>query len=296
MKDDIRQYVKIGIVHHAAFPLAGSKPGGILESIMDIARDPFFDAIELASIPDSAVRTEVKQLLLSSGMLVCYHAMPKGQAKQINLGSLIEYERLEAIQWIKEAVDEAYEMHAEMFTISDEFISGAFFRKQTLQALEKSLKEICRYTAIKGAMKVAYGPPLSFSETEPSKETIGKISGLGVFIDVDQLPGHYEMNDRNMKHVKKQLIYSRMGNCCKDGRYHALMSAKSQAVNTEQLVHFLRNLCKVDYIGEGKQKVLTFNVKPMENESPHAVIANGKRTLLEAWRLLQRHPAIWPEC
>ncbi|TVY09216.1 sugar phosphate isomerase/epimerase family protein [Paenibacillus cremeus] len=296
MKEDIHQCMKMGIVHRAAFPLAASKRGGTIESMMDIVRDPFFDAIELTSIPDPAERTEVTQLLLSSGMMVCYHAQPRpSAAKPLSIGSLIERERRSAIQELKEAIDEASEMHAEMVTISDEFISGAFLHKNTLPALEQSLQEIGRYAASKGAMKAAYEPPFTFSN-EPPRETIAKIPGTGVYIDVEHLPAHYEMNDRNMKHVKKQLIYSRIGNCSKDGRYQQHVAARQQAVNTEQLMHFLRNLCKMDYIGEGKQKVLALGVKPLAGESPQAVIAGGKRTLLEAWRLLQRHSAIWPEC
>ena len=43
---------------------------------------------------------------------------------------------------------------------------------------------------------------------------------------------------------------------------------------------------KVGYIGEGKQNVVAFEVKPMSGESSEVVIANAKRTLMEAWARL----------
>ncbi|SFL01038.1 hypothetical protein SAMN03159341_102706 [Paenibacillus sp. 1_12] len=303
MKEDIHLYMKIGIVHHTAFPLAGSKSGGTLESITDIVSDHFFDAIEITSIHDSNERTEVKQTLLSGGMMVCFNAIPQRLTKPLNLGSVIEHERHSAIQMIKEAVDEAYEMNAEIFTISDDFISEAFFHEHAVRALNESFKEIYRHAALKGTMKVAYRPPFStVSHSVTGKFPRIEQDQFGFLIDLDHLPVNYEMNDKNMKYIKKHLLYSRMGNCCKIGRYNQLMGKTPHqrnqftAVHADQLLHFLRNLYKFDYIGEGNQGVLSLNVKTMDYESPHSVIANGKRTLLEAWRILQLNQTIWPNC
>ena len=49
---------------------------------------------------------------------------------------------------------------------------------------------------------------------------------------------------------------------------------------------FLKALLDIGYIGEGKQNVVAFEVKPQSGESSEVVIANAKRTLMEAWSKL----------
>ena len=53
-----------------------------------------------------------------------------------------------------------------------------------------------------------------------------------------------------------------------------------------QLVEFLRELFEIGSLGRGRRPVVAFQVKPMPRESSGAVIANAKRTLLEAWARL----------
>jgi len=43
---------------------------------------------------------------------------------------------------------------------------------------------------------------------------------------------------------------------------------------------------EIGYIGEGKQNVVAFEVKPLEGQSAEVVAANTKRTLMEAWARL----------
>ncbi len=43
---------------------------------------------------------------------------------------------------------------------------------------------------------------------------------------------------------------------------------------------------EIEYIGEGKQNVVAFEVKPLPGQSPDVVVANAKRTLMEAWARL----------
>ena len=45
-------------------------------------------------------------------------------------------------------------------------------------------------------------------------------------------------------------------------------------------------LLGIGYIGAGKQNIVAFEVKPMSGESSELVVANAKRTLMEAWARL----------
>jgi hypothetical protein len=49
---------------------------------------------------------------------------------------------------------------------------------------------------------------------------------------------------------------------------------------------FLKALLDIKYVSQGKQNIVAFEVKPMTGETPETVIANAKRTLMEAWARL----------
>lgn len=307
LKEDMHLNMKVGIVHPTAFPSACSKVGGTLESIMEIVRDPFFDAIEITSIQDPSERSEVKQALLSGGMRVGFHAVPQRKVLPLNLAHPIESERRSALQLLKEAVDEANEMNAKLLTISHEFIAGAGKDEQTVLRLNESLKEIRRYAASHGAMKVAYEPPFSTTGGMNSgmiRSLIGSHPNddpVGFLIDLEHWPVPYQLNDKAVKLIKKHLIHFRTGNCCMPGRYRQLNNqpgkgSRHSAVNADQLAYFLRELYQIGYIGEGRRGLLSLHVHPMDYESPQAVIANGKRTLLEAWRTTHLNQTMWPNC
>ena len=43
---------------------------------------------------------------------------------------------------------------------------------------------------------------------------------------------------------------------------------------------------EIGYIDAGKQNIVAFEVKPLSGQSPEVVVANAKRTLMEAWAKL----------
>jgi hypothetical protein len=46
---------------------------------------------------------------------------------------------------------------------------------------------------------------------------------------------------------------------------------------------FLRALFDVGFFDSQDKPIVSFEVKPLPGENPKAVIANAKRTLIEAW-------------
>ena len=50
-----------------------------------------------------------------------------------------------------------------------------------------------------------------------------------------------------------------------------------------QVVEFLKALFEIEYLAKGRRPVVAFEVKPYADETSGAVIANAKRTLMEAW-------------
>ena len=80
-----------------AYPETMKGDGPILETLQKIAEDDFFTAVEVSWIKDVKVRQKAKKLLEVSHLTVAYAAQPRLMVKKLNLNSLNETERQEAV-------------------------------------------------------------------------------------------------------------------------------------------------------------------------------------------------------
>src|SRR5690606_5590695 len=103
---------------------------------------------------DPEARQAVKKMLETSHMTVAYGAQPRLLTTGLNINSLVEEERLKALDNLKQGIDEAYEIGAASFA----FLSGNYEesrKEEAFQALVKSTNEICAYAKSKGGLKIA---------------------------------------------------------------------------------------------------------------------------------------------
>jgi hypothetical protein len=53
-----------------------------------------------------------------------------------------------------------------------------------------------------------------------------------------------------------------------------------------ELAEYLKVLLEIGYLSKENRRILSFEVKPMADESSEVVIANAKRTFRQAWDLV----------
>ena len=137
-----------------AYPSTIKGEGPIEETILKIAIDEYFDAIEITWINERETRKRVKKMLDSAHLSVAYGAQPRLLTTGQNINDLDESKRQIAVANLKEGIDEAYEMGAVGFG----FLSGKYTedkKEDAYQALVNSTKEICTYAKSKGNLKIA---------------------------------------------------------------------------------------------------------------------------------------------
>ena len=120
MKESLRDYMKVGIVHFMAYPFAASGEEPVADAVAEIVEDEFFDAIEVTRINDEAERRRVAGILSTAGVAVGFGGQPYVLKGGLNLNSSNEEERAHAIDVLKKGIDQAYELGAGKFG----FLSG----------------------------------------------------------------------------------------------------------------------------------------------------------------------------
>jgi len=297
------RYMKVGLIHFMAYPSTMKGEGPVLETIRKIARDDYFNAIEITWIKDPKVRGEVKKILDASHMKIGYGAQPRLLTTGLNINSLDEDGRQKAVETLKEGIDEAYEMGAAGFA----FLSGRYeesTKEKSFEALVKSTRELCGYAGEKGGLKVIHE---IFDYDIEKKSLIGpaglaarfareirkEYDNFGLMIDLSHLPLTRETAQEAIIPIKEFLVHAHMGNAVvKDpsfpayGDAHPRFGFPNGANDVPELVEYLRALMDIGFLNEKDPPIVSFEVKPWGDEDADVVIANAKRTLNEAWARL----------
>jgi len=305
MKDSWKPLVDLSIVHFMIFPdtMAGSGP--IVETVSRIVNDNFFSMIEVSHINDPQVRRQVADVIATSHARVAFGAQPPILSQKLDLNSLDESRRREAIKTLLPIIDEAKEMGAKRFTVLSGPDPGPEKREEARGLLVDSLLQLCSYARERDVSvtletfdrtiekKSLIGP--SPEALSVSKAVRGKFPDFGLMYDM----GHAPLLDENpadaLRMLKDHLVHVHVGNCVKTpghpayGDKHPRFGLKGGENDVPQLVEFLRALKSIGYIPSTPQEispVIGFELKPGAGETSESVIANGKRSWSKAWGLL----------
>lgn len=301
MQESMYKFMKVGLIHFMAYPQVMKGEGPILETLQKIAEDDFFTAVEVSWIKDAKVREKAKKLLEVSHLTVAYGAQPRLLVKKLNLNSLDEAERKEAVNEVKAGVDEAYEIGAKGLVFLSGKDPGEGERAKASKLLISSIKEICEYAKSKGELRIVLeifdreidkkcliGPA---NEAKMVAEEVRKeFDNFGLMVDLSHLPLLNETPTQAIMPVKDYLVHAHIGNCIlRDekhpayGDQHPRFGIKGGENDVKELTVFLKVLLDIGFLNRQNPPIVSFEVKPLADESSEVVIANAKRVLREAW-------------
>lgn len=295
---DIHEYFKIGIVHFMAFPETIGGEGPILETLEKLAADEFFELIEVGWIKSPEVRKKAREILETSHVEVGCGAQPRQLLLGLDLNSKDENKRKEAVQALKQAIDEAIEVGAKRLSLLSGKDPGPQERDSAKNLLVASLQELCDYAS---SLDTNFMIVLEIFDREvdkrcligPSKdakEVAQKVGrrNFGLMHDLSHLPLLRETPLEALSEVRDFLVHAHIGNCCLNknsvfyGDQHPRFGIKDGCNDVGEVAEFLSALKEIGYLNGGR-KPLSIEVKPAKGESSQLVIANAKRTLLKAW-------------
>jgi sugar phosphate isomerase/epimerase len=303
MIESIHKYAKIGLIHFMAYPSTLRGEGPIEETIRKIAKDDYFDAIEITWINNEETRIRVKSILDSSHLIVAYGGQPRLLTTNQNINDLDYYRRQQAVANLKEGIDEAYSMGAKGFG----FLSGKYSEdktKEAYDALVESTKDLCTYSKSKGDLMIALEVfdfdidkcsligPVDLARRF-AEEICKEFDNFGLMVDLSHMPLIHESIRESIIPVKDYIIHAHMGNCfIKDrndpayGDAHPRFGYPGGENDVDELVEYLKILLEIGYLNPQNRRILSFEVKPIGDEDSDIVIANAKRTLNLAWSLV----------
>lgn len=310
MQEPLEAYCHVGIVHPMAFPECLSGDGPILETLTTIAADSFFSAIEVSWIKNPLVRKQAADLLAIAGLEVIFGAQPALLQPQFSLCALDESRRQATLVEAKKLVDQAYELGAAMMVVPSGPDPGETDRACATEALVDSLRQLCAYAQEKADVRMLSLALENFDRELDKRQLIGptkeaaavaeavwtECSNFGLTIDLSHLPQLRERADETVLAAVDHLIHVHIGNCVITeeshpayGDKHPRFGLPGGMVGVEELKRFFEALIYAGFFKRNTpttMPVVSFEVRPAAEENPALVIANAKRTLLQAWAKL----------
>jgi len=310
MQEPLEAYCHVGIVHPMAFPQVLGGEGPILDTLSQIAVDPFFSAVEVTRMKDPKVRAQAAAMLATAGMEVIFAAQPPLTQQSLSLCHLNQGERQKAVDACKHLIDEAYELGAAILVVLSGPDPDESERSQAVEALIDSLKQLCEDAQQKSEERMLAISLENFDRDVDKRCLIGptkeaakiaetirnEYSNFGLTIDLSHLPLLRERVDETVLAAVDHLIHVHVGNCIVGdiddparGDHHPRFGVPGGSVGVEELKRFLEALIYAGYFRRNTpttMPVVSFEVRPAEKEKSELVIAQAKRTLTHAWARL----------
>lgn len=303
MNESIYKYLKVGLIHFMAYSgtTKFNEQKNVVESVKKVLADDYFNAIEITHIEDEVQREEIKNLLEQSHMSIAYGVQPRLLSAGLNPNHLDEAERKKAEKIIIESVDEAHYLGAESIA----FLAGKYDENKKDEAYEKLLKttkNVCKYAKTKNMSitlevfdynvdkKVLIGPATYAAQF--AKDICEEFDNFGLLVDLSHLPQTYESSKFAIQAMKPYIRHFHIGNCVMKqdavayGDTHPRFGFPNGVNDVNEVKEFLQVMKQEGFFDEENPYIVSFEVKPWENEDSGIIIANAKRTLNRAWALL----------
>lgn len=305
MDEPIQRYFQVGLVAGMAYA-PKVKDWGWVEIVRRVARDPYFDVVEINPLPDAETRREVAALAAQGHLRLCQNAHGRLLSTGLNPNDADEEGRKRAEATLLEAVDEASELGIDtMGLLAGHWTSET--RERCFGQLLRTVTAVCRYAAEKGifvelevfdhdiAKKALLGPaPLA---GRFAAEVRSCAPNFGLMVDLSHVPMTYETPEQVISTLRPWITHFHIGNtvikanCEAYGDEHPRFGFPNSENDTAEVVAFLRALRQNGFFNAQKPSTLTFEIKPWTYrngcvEDADVVIANAKRTLNRAWALL----------
>ncbi len=311
MTESWRSQLDIGLVHFMAYPIIKDE-GPILESAEYIAKDTFWDVLEVRRSEQPGMHAKLKALADQAGMKLGLGAQPGLLIGGLSLNDQDEAGRKAAIDEVKKSIDAAYEMDCRICAlVTGKDPGNDEDRKVELGLLVDSMNQLCQYSQDRAEDYVCYVSIETFDHdtdkacilgpTDRAADVCDRIkaaghANVGLTLDLSHLPMLREDYAECLTVAGDHLIHIHIGNCvCADeslpgyGDNHPRFEYPGSENGTEELKRFLETLKYSGYFEKDvptEKPVVTVEVKPMPEETSEIVLAQTQRVWQRAWAML----------
>ena len=300
MRDDIRQYARIGMVHQLLYPRMLEDPDDHARTLEAFVGRDDMETFDCCLPYGEERRKRLIPIVRECGkedIAYASHLFPN-QKLPITSSSLIEQAQARLI--FKDMIEQAVAIGAAKFI----FASGGPSMEEAGGAHYAAFADFCRWFC--GELKLqgiaAVLEPFDFAIDKkylygPTTECVELIRGLkpevdnlGISLDIAHIPLIGESFEHAIKTTASHLKRVHLGNCVLSDPSHSLYGDKHPPIGIDggeidlsELTEVLRLLFEVGYLQSGDRGSLVLEMAPWPGRTPEETAVDAMARLEKAW-------------
>ena len=300
MREDIRQYALIGLVHHLLYPRCMVDPDDHLRTLEVFVRRDDIETFDCCLPRGTERRNELISAIRACGKKEIAFATHLFPIDKLSLATTSPHEQAQVRMIAKDMVEQARAIGATGFV----FPSGADGPEAERSAACAAFAGFCRWlcgelkhhgiTAMLEPFdrdidkKFLYGPTAECVELIRSLEP--KVDNLGIELDVAHLPLMGESFEHAIRTTAPYCRRVHLGNCVLKNRDHPMYGDKHPAIGLEggeidvpELAEILALLLDTGYLSKQKRGALLLEMQPLPGRTAEETVTDSMARLHKAW-------------
>jgi len=299
VESDIREYARLGLVHHMLYPRCVEDPDYHAATLLQFIERDDIETFDCCLPYGDERRQRLIDAIRGAGKEVVYatHLFP---LRKISFASQSASEQ----GLIRIVLADQIEIASSIGATGIVFASGADVASTRRAAARGAFADFCRWFCgeLKARNMVAllepfdrevdkkflYGPTAECMELIRSLEP--EVDNLAIELDMAHLPLMGEGFAEAIRAVAPALARVHLGNCATNpshpfyGDQHPPIGIEGGEVDVEQLVEILSALREVGYLRRESRGALVLEGKPFPGRTPDETVEDNFARLGEAWR------------
>jgi sugar phosphate isomerase/epimerase len=299
LKRDIRDYARIGLVHHMLYPKCTVDPDDHVRTLLEFVERNDIETLDCCIPYGDERRGKLIPAVRDCGKEVVYAAHLFPLAK-ISLGTTDPQEQGLMKLVAQDHIKMASAVGATGFIIA----SGTDAPEEDRPAAKEAFAKFCRWFAREAkphgivvmlepfdrtfTKKYLYGQSEECVELVESLQP--EVDNIGLELDMAHVPLMGESFEHAIKVCAPHLKRVHLGNCVmRDpanpwyGDKHPPMGIDGGEIDVPQLAGILGLLLQIGYLDSGNRGALVLEMQPFPGRTPEETVADSLRRLSQAW-------------
>ncbi len=301
MKGEIREYAKLGLVHHMLHPECADVPESHVETLFKFSQRRDIETFDCCLPYGQELRSKLIPAIKSCGKSVCFaiHFYP---LRLLPLAAKSPAGKAQMWMIIDDMIEQAASIGAKGFIFGAGTPSFSSATKADFDAFDEFCLELCEKLAPYGIdallepfdfdidKKFLYGPIDDCVEL--AKRITAKRPNFGFELDMAHLPLMREPFESAIERCAPFLKRVHLGNCVlKDkvnpryGDTHPPMGFPGGEIDVPELAVILRSLLACGFLGKERRGDLLVEMTPFPGKSVEETVGDNFKRLEEAWKM-----------
>ena len=302
MKEDIREYAKLGLVHHLLYPECTNDPEYHTVTLKEFLRRDDIETLDCCLPYGDAYQRELIPLIKHCGKSISFaiHLYP---LRKLPLAAVSYAEKLQMWMIIDDMIKQAASIGAEGFIFGAGTPSFYDAKEKDFEAFDAFCNELCRklkehnITALLEPFdmdidkKFLYGPINDCVAL--AKRITAEHNNFGFELDMAHLPLMREDFSSAIKRTAPYLKRIHLGNCVlKDktnprwGDTHPPIGFDGGEIDIPEVTTILKALLECGFLNKQKRGNLLIEMTPFPGQTADYTINDNFERLDKAWRLV----------